>query len=175
MIYSSIHLGPTTDVVLKEDSPVITCIGLGKKPERKPGKELTHPHQHQKHPHQQQQQQHPHQQQQQSRERCSVAMDTLELPWTPRLHQQHQWISPEISPLPWDSTYHTCQRPRPDPHLYSFDFTLPRGTTRERYESLVQELGRGRGGGSGCEQVTPQRVVHSLAHLEMTDTMVSLS
>lgn len=147
-----------TDAVFKEDSPVITCIGLGKKPERKAGKDLSVQQK---------------QQQQQGKEPSTLDMDfDMEALWGPRLHHQHQWNSMEISPMPWDNTYHTCHRARADPHLYSFDFTLPRGTGWDRYESLFQELDHGRGGWG--DKTTPQRVTHSVAHLEMTNGTVSL-
>ncbi|XP_041947987.1 SAM domain-containing protein SAMSN-1b isoform X2 [Alosa sapidissima] len=157
--------GAMMDAVFKEDSSVITCIGLGKKPERKASKE-------------------PKQPQQPGRERSGVGM-RMDASWSPRLDHQYQWNSSEISPLPWDSAYHTCQRPgahlttdphqlgahRPtDPHLYSFDFTLPRGTDWGRYESLVQGLDRGR---SAATQLIPPHIVHSVTHLEMTDSTSS--
>ncbi|KAL7848313.1 hypothetical protein AOLI_G00230310 [Acnodon oligacanthus] len=104
--------GHLTQMVSKEDSPVITCIGLAKKPEKKLGKE--------------------HLQQQQPEPAKEKDLMEMEGPWSPGLFHQ-SWTTMDASPV-WELSYHTCHRPTADQHLYAFSFNVPCGTAWDRFE-----------------------------------------
>ncbi|KAI4874424.1 hypothetical protein NFI96_016315, partial [Prochilodus magdalenae] len=110
--------GHLTHTVSKEDSPVITCIGLGKKPEKKPGKE--------------------HLQQQQAESAKEKNITEIEGPWSPGPFH-HPWSSMNASPA-WELSYHTCHRPTTDQNLYAFNFVMSCGTDRDRFEELFHGL-----------------------------------
>ncbi|KAK6322375.1 hypothetical protein J4Q44_G00071670 [Coregonus suidteri] len=105
--------GHLADSVFSNDSPVITCIGLGKKTEKKTSKAA------QISP-----------QKQQTKETNGKAGEG---PWSTGVHDPH-WGPTEVPP-PWDVPYHTCHRPPGEPWNYGFDFTLPRATAWDRFEN----------------------------------------
>ncbi|XP_017567406.1 SAM domain-containing protein SAMSN-1b isoform X3 [Pygocentrus nattereri] len=104
--------GHLTQTVSKEHSPVITCIGLAKKPEKKLGKE--------------------HFQQQQPEPAKEKGLMEMEGPWSPGPFHQ-TWTIMDASPV-WELSYHTCHRPTADQHLYAFNFNVPCGTAWDRFE-----------------------------------------
>ncbi|XP_029526895.1 SAM domain-containing protein SAMSN-1b isoform X1 [Oncorhynchus nerka] len=138
---SNCHLA---DSVFSNDSPVITCIGLGKKTEKKSSKADP-----------------PSPQKQQTKETNGKA---VEGPWSTGVHDHH-WGLTEFPP-PWDVPYHTCHRPPDEPRNYGFDFTLPRATAWDHFESLVQEL--------DSKQTPPvfshQRVIRSITDLDISES-----
>ncbi|CDQ66053.1 unnamed protein product [Oncorhynchus mykiss] len=140
---SNCHLA---DSVFSNDSPVITCIGLGKKTEKKSSKADP-----------------PSPQKQQTKEANGKA---VEGPWSTGVHDHH-WGLTEFPP-PWDVPYHTCHRPPGEPRNYGFDFTLPRATAWDHFESLVQEL--------DSKQAPPvfshQRVIRSITDLDISESTV---
>lgn len=97
----------------KEGSPVITCIGLSKKPEKKL---------HQQH---------------QPESAKEMDITEMEGPWSPGPFHQ-SWSTMDASPA-WESSYHTCHRPT-EQYLYAFDFILPCGAERDRFEDLFHGL-----------------------------------
>ncbi|XP_071023737.1 SAM domain-containing protein SAMSN-1b isoform X2 [Oncorhynchus clarkii lewisi] len=143
---SNCHLA---DSVFSNDSPVITCIGLGKKTEKKSSKADP-----------------PSPQKQQTKEANGKA---VEGPWSTVVHDHH-WGLTEFPP-PWDVPYHTCHRPPGEPRNYGFDFTLPRATAWDHFESLVQEL--------DSKQAPPvfshQRVIRSITDLDISESTRSTS
>eukprot|EP00063_Salmo_salar_P078038 XP_014052873.1 PREDICTED: uncharacterized protein LOC106603553 isoform X2 [Salmo salar] len=143
---SNCHLA---DSVFSNESPVITCIGLGKKTEKKSSKADP-----------------PAPQKQQTKETNGKA---VEGPWSTGVHHHH-WGLTEFPP-PWDVPYHTCHRPPGEPRNYGFDFTLPRATAWDRFESLVQEL--------DSKQTPPvfshQRVIRSITDLDISESTRSTS
>ncbi|XP_015197224.2 SAM and SH3 domain-containing protein 1 [Lepisosteus oculatus] len=100
---------PVQDMVLLDDSPVISCIKLPRNPERKPSKEVQQP-------------------VQQSGSSTDQSWGSAQ--WPGRSH----WGGPGERPPPWDRAYHTCHRPLPDHRLYGLDFTLPRAKDWDRLE-----------------------------------------
>ncbi|XP_046907782.1 SAM and SH3 domain-containing protein 1-like [Hypomesus transpacificus] len=132
--------GHLADNVFKEDSPVITCIGLSKKTDKKPVKAASSP------------------QRQPAQEssggagegQCSLGAHA------------HRWSPTEVPP-PWDPPYHTCPRLRVEHQVHGLDFTLPRATDWERFESLVQEL--------DSKQALPPRVIRSITDVDISDSM----
>ncbi|XP_041750623.1 uncharacterized protein LOC121579791 isoform X2 [Coregonus clupeaformis] len=143
---SNCHLA---DSVFSNDSPVITCIGLGKKTDKKSSKAAP-----------------PSPLKQQTKETNGKA---VEGPWSTGVHDHH-WGLTEVPP-PWDVPYHTCHRPPGEPRNYGFDFTLPRATAWDRFESLVQEL--------DSKQTPPvfshQRVIRSITDLDISESTRSTS
>ena len=135
------YSGHLADNVFKEDSPVITCIGLSKKTDKKPVKAASSP------------------QRQPAQEssggagegQCSLGAHA------------HRWSPTEVPP-PWDPPYHTCPRLRVEHQVHGLDFTLPRATDWERFESLVQEL--------DSKQALPPRVIRSITDVDISDSMV---
>uniref|UniRef100_A0A3B1JTD9 SAM domain, SH3 domain and nuclear localisation signals 1b n=1 Tax=Astyanax mexicanus TaxID=7994 RepID=A0A3B1JTD9_ASTMX len=111
--------GHSTQTHSKEGSPVITCIGLSKRPEKKHGKELL--------------------QQQHQQPEPAKEMDIMELegPWSPGPFQH--WTSMDCSPA-WELSHHTCHRPTADQHFYSFDFHLACGAEWDRFEEMFHGL-----------------------------------
>ncbi|XP_041808637.1 SAM domain-containing protein SAMSN-1b [Chelmon rostratus] len=107
--------------VLSNNNPVLTCIGLGKRAEKKPSKTAPSL---------------PQQQQQQPRD---VHEDSEEEgAWSPRLGS-YLW-SPFECPQPWTPFYHTCRQPRHELWVCGGNLSLPRATEWDRFESLIQEL-----------------------------------
>ncbi|XP_051257522.1 SAM domain-containing protein SAMSN-1b isoform X2 [Dicentrarchus labrax] len=103
--------------VLSNNNPVLTCIGLGKRTEKKSPKS-------------------PPQQQQQAK---YVHEDSEEEGvWSPRLGN-YLW-SPFECPQPWSPFYHTCHQPQHELWVCGGTLTLPRRTEWDRFESLIQEL-----------------------------------
>ncbi|XP_067085278.1 SAM and SH3 domain-containing protein 1-like [Osmerus mordax] len=135
--------GHLADNVFTEDSPVITCIGLSKKTDKKPVKAASLP-------------------------RRQPAQGSRggsgEGEWSLGAHA-HRWSPTEV-PAPWDPPYHTCPRLRVE--LHGLDFTLPRATDWERFESLVQELD-----GKQAELAPPPRVIRSITDVDISDSMRS--
>ncbi|XP_076605890.1 SAM domain-containing protein SAMSN-1b [Chaetodon auriga] len=105
--------------VLSNNNPVLTCIGLGKRTEKKPSKTAPSP-----------------QQQQQAKGVHEDSED--EGGWSPRLGN-YLW-SPFECPQPWTPFYHTCHQPRHELWVCGGTLSLPRTTEWDRFESLIQEL-----------------------------------
>ncbi|KAG9341405.1 hypothetical protein JZ751_019213, partial [Albula glossodonta] len=100
------------DSVVKDDSPVMSCIGLAKKPEKKPSKDTT----------------------------PQKVSENVDRTWGLGSRADPQsWASPSDLPFPWDGSYHTCRRPFPEHRVYNYDFTLPRGKDWNKYEYLIHE------------------------------------
>ncbi|XP_062309038.1 uncharacterized protein LOC134013548 [Osmerus eperlanus] len=137
--------GHLADNVFTEDSPVITCIGLSKKTDKKPVKAASLPRR---------------QPAQGSRGGAG------EGEWSLGAHA-HRWSPTEV-PAPWDPPYHTCPRLRVEHRVHGLDFTLPRATDWERFESLVQELD-----GKQAELAPPPRVIRSITDVDISDSMRS--
>ncbi|KAJ8394685.1 hypothetical protein AAFF_G00042850 [Aldrovandia affinis] len=99
--------GHISDLALKDDSPVMSCIGLAKKPEKKPGKEASR----------------------------QILKSNAAPPVDQMWGSGHQsWSKPSEFTLPWPNSYHTCHRP--EYRMYNYDFTLPRGKDWNKCEYL---------------------------------------
>uniref|UniRef100_A0A8C2IGG6 SAM domain, SH3 domain and nuclear localisation signals 1b n=1 Tax=Cyprinus carpio TaxID=7962 RepID=A0A8C2IGG6_CYPCA len=103
----------------KGHSPVITCINLTKKGEKKHTRASTR------------------QSQQPLQDRDIDAAET-EGSWSPGLFQEY-WSPMVFSPA-WDTSTHTCHRSTAEQVMYNFNFTLPRDTDWEKYEELFHRL-----------------------------------
>lgn len=101
--------------VLSNNNPVLTCIGLGRRAEKKPSESAPSPQQ---------------QQQLEDSEEEGV--------WTPRLGN-YLW-SPFECPQPWTPFYHTCHQTRHELWACGGTLSLPQTTEWDRFESLIQEL-----------------------------------
>ncbi|KAK2823168.1 hypothetical protein Q7C36_019768 [Tachysurus vachellii] len=123
------------------DISVITCIGLSKKPEKKQVEQSN-------------------QQSEPGNERDIRETEGL---WNPG-HFHNHWSSTNVCSF-WELSYHTCHRPTADPWLHNVNFTLPRGTDRQRYEELIHDLDLLR------MEYPPLRVIRSFTDLDMTDTV----
>lgn len=124
---------------------MLTCIGLSKRTEKKPSKPAPSPRQPQ-------------------------AKEIHERPeeeglLSPRVHSPH-W-SPTLCPHPWTPSFHTCQQPQTEPWVYDCDFTLPRTSEWDRFESLIAELD------SKQADLSPPRVIRSITDLHISQTTVS--
>uniref|UniRef100_UPI0037E9AC93 SAM domain-containing protein SAMSN-1b n=1 Tax=Semicossyphus pulcher TaxID=241346 RepID=UPI0037E9AC93 len=97
--------------VFSNNNPVLTCIGLGKRTEKKLSKAA---------PSSQQQQQDKHVQE--------VPAD------------EGVWWSPFECPQTWSPFYHTCQQPQHELWVCGGTLSLPWATEWDRFESLIQEL-----------------------------------
>ncbi|XP_029925461.1 SAM domain-containing protein SAMSN-1b isoform X2 [Myripristis murdjan] len=125
-----------------DNNPVLTCIGLSKRTEKKPSKPAPS-------------------------SRQPQAKEIHERPeeeglWSPRVHSPH-W-SPTVCPHPWTPSFHTCHQPQTEPWVYDCDFTLPRTTEWDRFESLIAELD------SKQADLSPPRVVRSITDLHISQT-----
>ncbi|XP_043085207.1 uncharacterized protein LOC122331779 [Puntigrus tetrazona] len=98
----------------KGHSPVITCINLTKKAEKKHTRAST------------QQSQQP------------LQDKDVEGSCGPGLFQEY-WSPVAYSPA-WDTSTHTCHRSTAEQVMYNFNFTLPRDTDWEKYEELFHRL-----------------------------------
>ncbi|KAJ8349146.1 hypothetical protein SKAU_G00277350 [Synaphobranchus kaupii] len=99
-----------SDSLLKDDRPVISSIGLAKKPEEKLGKVAV---------------------QRVTENNIAPVVQTL-------ISESCSGGTAEF-PLPWDIPYHTCRRPLTEYRMYNYDFTLPRSKDWNRFEYLIQE------------------------------------
>ncbi|KAM3602186.1 uncharacterized protein V6R79_025860 [Siganus canaliculatus] len=111
--------------VQSNNNPVLTCIGLGQRTEKKTSKAAPAS----QHPEPQHQQ---HQHQQQDREADKEGARS------PRIGN-YLW-SPFECPQPWTPFYHTCHQPRHDLWVCGGKSSLPQATEWDRFESLIQEL-----------------------------------
>nr|XP_009303836.1 SAM domain-containing protein SAMSN-1 isoform X2 [Danio rerio] len=105
--------GNLTESNSKHHSPVITCISLTKKAEKKPTRAPSRPTAQSQQPLQEN--------------------DTL-----PELF--YEYYSPVAFSPAWDTSTHTCHRSTAEQVMYNFNFTLPRDTDWDRYEDLFQRL-----------------------------------
>ncbi|KAL0994369.1 hypothetical protein UPYG_G00121250 [Umbra pygmaea] len=122
-----------------DNSPVITCIRLGKKTETNTSKAAL------------------------PQKPQDFIEKTGEGPWSNGVNDHH-W-SPTDIPPPWDVPYHTCHRTPGEPWNYGFDFTLPRATAWDHFESLVQELDRKQ----TASEFSSQRVIRSITDLDISE------
>ncbi|XP_057176556.1 SAM domain-containing protein SAMSN-1b isoform X2 [Triplophysa rosa] len=135
----------------KHHSPIITCISLTKKTEKKHTKGST------RQP----------QQSQNSLQRKEVDTIETEAPWSPGLFQE-SW-SPMIYSPAWDTSTHTCHRSTAKQVMYNFDFTLPRDTDWEKYEELFHRLDPYK------RDQQARWITHSVMDLDVPDHMRSTS
>lgn len=112
---SSDHLAD----VLSNNNPVLTCIGLGKRSEKKPSKTAPSP-------------------QQQPQQAKDIHEDSEEEGvWSPRVGN-YLW-NPFECPQPWPF-HHTCHQPQHELWVCGGTLSLPRTTEWDRFESLIREL-----------------------------------
>lgn len=129
-------------------SPIITCISLTKKTEKKLPKGSTRQAQ----------------QSQNSLHRKEVDKTETEAPWSPGLFQE-SW-SPTIYSPAWDSSTHTCHRSTAEQVMYNFNFTLPRDTDWEKYEELFSRLDPYK------RDQQARWITHSVLDLDVPDQLV---
>ncbi|XP_056141180.1 SAM domain-containing protein SAMSN-1b [Lampris incognitus] len=122
------------DVAPRDDRPVINCIGLGKRTTKKSTKTASSPWQ--------------------GHSKGAEKDKEEEELWRPE-DNSHQWI-PAYPSQPWPPSYHTCHQLRHEPWIYGFDFTLPRTTEWDHFESLLEELDAKK------LELSPSRVVRSI-------------
>ncbi|XP_037605300.1 SAM domain-containing protein SAMSN-1b [Sebastes umbrosus] len=103
--------------VLRNNNPVLTCIGLGRRAEKKPSKAAASP------------------QQQASDVHGESEEDRV---WSPRLGN-YLW-NPFECPQPWTPFYHTCHLPQHKLSVCAGTPSSPRTSEWDRFESLIQEL-----------------------------------
>ncbi|XP_070700108.1 SAM domain-containing protein SAMSN-1b [Pempheris klunzingeri] len=126
--------------VLSNSNAVLTCIGLGRRTEKKksaPSPQL-----------QQQQAEYVHEDSEE------------EGVWTPRLGN-YLW-SPFECPQPWTPFYHTCHQPQHELWVCGGTLSLPRTTEWDRFESLIQELD------SKQPDLSPPPTICSITDLQLT-------
>ncbi|XP_038565413.1 SAM domain-containing protein SAMSN-1b isoform X1 [Micropterus salmoides] len=105
---------------LSNNNPMLTCIGLGKRSEKKSSKAAPSPLQ----------------QQQQAKD---VHEDSEEEGvWIPQAG--HYLWNPFECPQPWTPLHHTCHQPQHELMVGGGTLSLPRTTEWDRFESLIQEL-----------------------------------
>ncbi|XP_054481202.1 SAM domain-containing protein SAMSN-1b [Anoplopoma fimbria] len=129
--------------VLSNNNPVLTCIGLGKRAEKKPS--MTNPSP---------------QQQQQQLARDVHEDSEGEAVWSPQLGN-YQWY-PFECPQTWTPFYHTCRQPRHEPSVCGGTLSLPRTTEWDRFESLIQELD------SKQSHLSPPQMIRSITDLQLS-------
>nr|XP_046267714.1 SAM domain-containing protein SAMSN-1b [Scatophagus argus] len=106
--------------VLSNNNPVLTCMGLGTRTEKKPSKNA------------------PSAQQLQQQTKDVHEDSEEEAVWSPRLGN-YLW-SPFECPQAGTPFYHTCHQPRHELWVCGGTLSLPRTTEWDRFESLIQEL-----------------------------------
>ncbi|XP_050977720.1 SAM domain-containing protein SAMSN-1b isoform X2 [Labeo rohita] len=129
----------------KGHSPVITCISLTKKAEKKPTRTST----------------------QQSQQDKDVDTTKTEASWSPGLFQEY-WSPMAYSPA-WDTSTHTCHRSTAEQVMYNFNFTLPRDTDWEKYEELFHRLDPYK------REQQDRWITHSVMDLDTPDPLRSTS
>ncbi|KTF76928.1 hypothetical protein cypCar_00015381, partial [Cyprinus carpio] len=132
----------------KGHSPVITCINLTKKAEKKHTRASTR------------------QSQQPLQDKDTDAAET-EGSWSPGLFQEY-WSPMVFSPA-WDTSTHTCHRSTAEQVMYNFNFTLPRDTDWEKYEELFHRLDPYK------RDQQDRWITHSVMDLDMPDPLRSTS
>ncbi|KAL1266351.1 hypothetical protein QQF64_002026 [Cirrhinus molitorella] len=132
----------------KGHSPVITCISLTKKAEKKPTRAST-------------------QQSQQPLQDKDIDTAQTEGSWSPGLFQEY-WSPMAYSPA-WDTSMHTCHRSTAEQVMYNFNFTLPRDTDWEKYEELFHRLDPYK------REQQDRWITHSVMDLDMPDPLRSTS
>lgn len=135
----------SSDHLLGSNNPVLTCIGLGTRTEKKPCKPSQSP-------------------QQQQQEAKDIYGDSDEEGvWSPKLGN-YLW-SPFECPQPWSPFYHTCHQPRHE--LWARGtFSLPQTMAWDRFESLIQELD------SKQSDLSPPQTSCSITNLQLSDKNV---
>lgn len=141
MLLPSGHL---TESNGKDHSPVITCISLTKKAEKKPTKQPPPS--------------------QQSLQEKNVDTTETEGSWSPGLFQEY-WSPVAYSPA-WDTSTHTCHRSTAEQVMYNFNFTLPRDTDWDKYEELFHRLDPYK------RDQQARWITHSVMDLDMPDPLV---
>ncbi|XP_051766267.1 SAM domain-containing protein SAMSN-1b isoform X1 [Ctenopharyngodon idella] len=139
--------GHLTESNGKDHSPVITCISLTKKAEKKPTRQ-------------------PPQSQQPLQEKDVDTTET-EGSWSPGLFQEY-WSPVAYSPT-WDTSTHTCHRSTAEQVMYNFNFTLPRDTDWDKYEELFHRLDPYK------RDQQARWITHSVMDLDMPDALRSTS
>ncbi|XP_016112068.1 SAM and SH3 domain-containing protein 1-like isoform X1 [Sinocyclocheilus grahami] len=131
----------------KDHSPVITCISLTKKAEKK----------------------HSRASKRQSQQPLQDKDDNAETEgsWSPGLSQEY-WSPMAYSPA-WDMSTHTCHRSTAEHVMYNFNFTLPRDTDWEKYEELFHRLDPYK------RDQQDRWITHSVMDLDMPDPLRSTS
>ncbi|XP_029303768.1 SAM domain-containing protein SAMSN-1b [Cottoperca gobio] len=123
-----------------KNNPMLSCIGLVRRTEKKPSKSAPLP-----------------QQQQQAKD---IHMDSEEEGvWSPRLGN-YLW-NPFECPQPWTPFYHTCHQPRHELPVAGSTLSLPRTTEWDRFESLIQELD------SKQSDLSPPPMIRSITDLQL--------
>ncbi|XP_051542417.1 uncharacterized protein LOC127434030 [Myxocyprinus asiaticus] len=140
-----------TESESKDHSPVITCISLTKKTEKKPARGSTRQ---------------PLQSQQPQQEKEVDIMET-ESSWSPGLFQEY-WNPMSYSPA-WDTYSHTCHRSTAEQIMYNFNFTLPRDTDWDKYEELFHQLDPYK------RDQQARWITHSVMDLDIPDPLRSTS
>ncbi|XP_052423814.1 uncharacterized protein LOC127966686 [Carassius gibelio] len=129
----------------KGHSPVITCINLTKKAEKKHTRAST-------------------QQSQQPLQDKDIDRAETEASWSPGLFQEY-WSPMAYSPA-WDTSTHTCHRSTAEQVMYNFNFTLPRDTDWEKYEELFHRLDPYK------REQQDRWITHSVTDLDAPDPLV---
>ncbi|XP_039633928.1 SAM domain-containing protein SAMSN-1b isoform X4 [Perca fluviatilis] len=132
--------------LLSNNNPVLTCIGLGRRTEKKPSETAPSP-----------------QQQQQAKD---VRKDSEEEGvWGPRLGN-YRW-NPFECPQPWTPFYHTCHQPGHELSGCGGTWSLPRTTEWDRFESLIQELD------SKQPDLSPKQMMRSNTDLHLSQNTLT--
>ncbi|XP_059208088.1 SAM domain-containing protein SAMSN-1b [Centropristis striata] len=132
--------------MLSNNNPVLTCIGLGRRTEKKPPKTAPSP-----------------RQQQQAKDVDDESEE--EGVWSPRLGN-YLW-NPFECPQPWTPFHHTCQQPRHELMMCGGTWSLPRATEWDRFESLIQELD------SKQSDLSPPQLIRSITDLQLSHNTLS--
>ncbi|XP_034149401.1 SAM domain-containing protein SAMSN-1b isoform X2 [Esox lucius] len=139
--------GNLAESVFNHNSPVINCIGLGKKTVKKTSEALLLPKQQTK----------------------VIVGKAGEGPLSIALHEHHL-VPTEVPPL-WDIPCHTCHQPPGESWHYDFDFPLPRATAWDHFENLAQELESK----ETPSEFSPQRIIRSITDLDISEYTRSTS
>ncbi|KAM7374852.1 hypothetical protein PAMP_007487 [Pampus punctatissimus] len=131
--------------VLSNSNPALTCIGLGKRTEKKPSKTA------------------PSQQQKKAKD---VHEDSEEEGFRSPRVGDHLW-SPFDCSQPWTPFYHTCHQPQHELRVCGGTLLLPRTTEWDRFESLIQELD------GKQSDLSPPQMIRSITDLHFTQSTFS--
>lgn len=141
----SSHVLDDLSDVLSNSNPVLTCIGLGRRTEKKASETVPSPRR---------------QQDKDAREDSD-----REGFWSPR-PGDHLW-SPFDFSQPWSPFYHTCHLPpRHELWVCGGTMSLPRTSEWDRFESLIQELD------SKQSDLSPPQMIRSITDLQLTQNTV---
>ncbi|KAM7398576.1 hypothetical protein PAMA_006467 [Pampus argenteus] len=138
---------------LSNSNPALTCIGLGKRTEKKkPSKTSPSP--------QQKKAKDVHEDSEEEKEEKEEEGFR-----SPRVGD-HLW-SPFDCSQPWTPFYHTCHQPQRELWVCGGTLTLPRATEWDRFESLIQELD------GKQSDLSPPQMIRSITDLHFTQSTFS--